>query len=295
LKFYILDERDVWFEHLLLAARHHGFSGQRIFRGEQVHEPGYGFIRCHAEPAALKRNQQDWDMMSRRLTMIQDEAQVRLYEAKSAQAAKWGEWMPPTWRFTDHDSAAEFLKGASFPLVSKSDVGASSCNVWLLNNLKEAQAHIATLFSFGIRVKHCANNAESLQKDYVLLQQFIPHQITWRVNAVGSKRAAFMRYNYGDRPVAQTGNVQPVMKINPIVESLLEYCNRFFEHADTRWCAIDVLQDGDQWRLLETSLAWPWPSPGRCNDAPFFGTSKRWIDIFDVMFDEIEAGTWLKT
>ena len=62
-----------------------------------------------------------------------------------------------------------------------------------------------------------------------------------------------MRYCYADRMVAQTGNVEPVMQMTPEVESLFEYSDRFFKHAQTKWCAIDVLRDGDQWRLLETS------------------------------------------
>jgi hypothetical protein len=82
------------------------------------------------------------------------------------------------------------------------------------------------------------------------------------------------------------------MEIDEEVESLLEFADLFFAYTKTKWCAIDVLKDGDKWRLLETSLAWPYPSPGLCNTAPLFGSNKRWINLFDVMFDEIEAGVW---
>lgn len=295
MRLYVLDERHIWHGPLIQAAKARGYSAKRIFRGEEVDSDGVGFIRCHAEPQALLRNQHDYDLMAARLTMIQDVTQVRLYENKSAQFERWSDWMPPTWRFTDRDEALQFCEqSAPYPLVSKADVGASSVNVRILKDKHEAIAHVASLFAAGVPVNHCAGNAKSLQKGYALLQKFIPHTVTWRVNAVGTKRAAFKRYCYRDRPVAQTGNVEPVMPITPQVESLLEFSNRFLAAANTKWCAIDVLQDGDQWRLLETSLAWPWPSPGRCNDAPFFGTNRRWIQMFDLMIDELEAGTWHK-
>ncbi|MGE4340362.1 MAG: RimK family alpha-L-glutamate ligase [Pigmentiphaga sp.] len=291
-KFYVLDERHVWHAAIIEAANSRGFEGVRIFRGEDVDEAGYGFIRCHAEPNALKRNQSDYDLMAHRLQMVQDEAQVRVYEDKSAQFARWAHWMPPTWRFTSGDLAMQFLETADYPIVSKADVGASSVNVRILESKAQAQRHVHQVFTTGIAVKHCAGRAQSIQRGYALLQRFIPHQVTWRVNVIGSRRAAFMRYCYPDRAVAQTGNVDPVMEMTPQVESLFDFCDRFADEARTKWCALDVLQDGDTWRLLETSLAWPWPSPGKCNEAPIFGSGKRWIQLFDVMLDEIEAGTW---
>lgn len=292
MNFYVLDERDVWHAAILDSAKRYGFEGRRIFRGDEVDGEGFGFIRCHADPKRLIRNQTDWDLMSARLTMIQDEAQVRLYENKSGQFLKWSKWMPPTWRFTAFDAALSFLESAPYPLVSKADVGASSVNVRILKSKAEAQTHVRKLFTAGIPVRHCAGKATSLQKGYALLQEFIPHEVTWRVNAIGRGRAIFKRYCYPNKPVAQTGNVEPVMELTPHTEALLRYANLFFDHAQTKWCAIDVLQKWDRFFLLETSLAWPWPSPGRCNDAPIFGTDKKWIQLFDVMFDEIAAGVW---
>lgn len=295
MKFFVLDERHIWHGPIIQAAKARGYSAKRIFRGEEVDSDGIGFIRCHAEPQALLKNQRDYDLMRARLTMIQDEAQVRLYENKSGQFERWSEWMPPTWRFTGCDEALQFCElSAPYPLVSKADVGASSVNVRILKDKHEAIAHVASLFAAGVPVHHCAGNAKSVQKGYALLQQFIPHTVTWRVNAVGTKRAAFMRYCYPDKPVAQTGNVEPVMAVTPQVESLLAYADQIFEAIGTKWCAIDLLQDGDSWKFLESSLAWPWPSPGQCNEAPFFGTNRRWAQMFEIMLDELEAGTWQK-
>lgn len=292
MKFYILDERNVWHESAIKAAVNHGYEGVRIGRGHEAKEPGVGFIRPHADPKVLEQNKNDFAIMSIGLKMIQDLDQVQLYEDKSAQFWRWKEWMPDTWRYTDQGQALEFLKTATFPLVSKADVGASSVNVRILPDLAAARSHIREIFERGIVVDHCSGTPKSRQKGYVLLQRFIPHNITCRVNAIGRTRAIFKRFCYPDRAVAQTGNVEPVMEMTPEIESLLEFSNQFFSVAGTQWCAIDVLRDGSQWKLLETSLAWPWPSPGKCMEAPLFGSTRTWKDMFEVMMDEVESGAW---
>lgn len=290
-KFWILDERNVWHAAAIAAAQRAGCQGKRIARGQEAGE-GVGFIRPHAKPDVLKRNHRDYDRMAERCLMVQDEAQVKLYENKSGQFARWGDWMPDTWRFTSKDEALAFIETADYPLVSKADEGASSVNVRILRSAKEARSHIERLFQRGIEVKHCAGGARSVQRGYALLQRFIPHEVTWRVNAIGNGRAVFKRFNYPDIPVAQTGNVKPVMAMTEEIESLLAYADSFFQHAQTKWCALDVLKDGDSWRILETSLAWPWPSPGECNEAPIFRTSLKWSAMFDAMFDELASGAW---
>jgi len=295
-QFYILDEREIWHKAAIEAARRAGYdSARRIYSGAEARDvSGVGFIRPHADWRKLPQNRLDFAAMAGRLTMIQDAAQVQLYEDKSGQFARWGEWMPDTWRFIDAEAAQQFVAAAEYPLVSKADVGASSANVRILRTQAQAQAHIAQLFGAGVPVCHGASCPKTMQRGYALLQRFIPHKITYRVNAIGRVRAVFFRYCYPDKPVAQTGNVEPAFEMTAELESLLEYSDRFFAHAGTQWCALDVLRDGDQWRLLETSLAWPWPSPGRCNDGAMFRAKpgRKWINMFDVMFDELAAGAW---
>lgn len=289
--FWILDERELWHEAACKAARAHGFNARRVSRGDQVTD-GVGFIRPHADWRKLPRNQRDYATMAERLTMIQDADQVNLYEDKSGQFAKWGEWMPDTWRFTNLEDAMTFAESADYPVVSKADVGSSSLNIRILKNKAEAQNHINQLFGAGISVKHGANCPETTQQGYALLQRFVPHEITYRANVIGDCFAVFFRYCYADKPIAQTGNVEPAMQLTEEMESLLEYADRFAKHAGTKWCALDILKDGDQWKLLETSLAWPWPSQGKLNEAPIFGSGKTWDRLFDVMFDELRRGAW---
>ncbi len=308
--FVILDERGNWHSPAIQAARARGYNARRIKRGHEVgqDEGGLGFLRPHAIPSVLMQNHIDYEAMHERLTtMVQDRTQLELYDDKSGQFWRWywQGWMPPTWRFERHEKAEEFLRTPGIPpvLVSKADVGASSRNVRILSSRTEQHAHINLVFSRGIEVDHCAGGGRegrhgtSMQRGYVLLQEFIPHDVTWRVNAIGRGRAIFKRYNYPDKPVAQTGNVEPVMRLDDFTDSLLEFSNEIFSAIKTNWCALDVLYDAARRRffMLETSLGWPWPSPGECMEAPFFGDitqQRNWAGMWDLMFDEYEAGTW---
>lgn len=289
-KFYILDERNVWHEAIAAAASKRGFEPQRIRRGVEAIEPGWGFIRPHATPSVLKQNQLDADWMFGRLDMVQDLRQVRLYENKTRQSEEYIKWLPDTSYFTDLPAATGFAYSCRrFPIVSKSAEGASSVNVRIIHDRVALSRHIHEIWNGGITVKHCDSiGTTSLQRDYVLLQEFIPHDVTYRVNIIGNGRAVFKRYNYPDRPVAQTGNVEPMME-EPT--ELLEYADKVAAAIGTKWCALDILQrPGGGYVLLETSLAWPWPSPGACMSAPIFRTKYKWSELFECMFDEIVFG-----
>ena len=294
MKLYILDERDVWHAALAEAAHEIGLDAIRIKRGREVKTGGLGFIRPHATPAVLHRNKfEDWPAMSSRLTMIQDGAQVQLYEHKAGQLTQFREWMPRTVVGTGAPELGRAIDW-QYPIVSKANEGASSVNVRIIRSREELIAHIDQAFGPGIPVQYCdSRGTTGLQKGYVYLQEFIPHDITYRVNIIGSGRAIFKRYCYPDRPVAQTGNVDAVHELDPLMESLLDFADRFAAFAGTKWCALDILRHGDEWKLLETSLAWPWP-PTRADlaSAPIFRTKYRWGELFKCLMGEVLRGEW---
>ena len=297
-KFTILDERDVWWRPAMAAATRRGYHAERITRGYEAIGPGLGFIRPHADPAVLEKNQTDYVFMAGNLTMVQDSAQVEVYEDKSAQFWRWGKWMPPTWRFEQRDQALEFVRTHHGSLVSKADVGASSYNVRILHTQAEQLQHVQQLFGRGVPVNHCAGgpggrNVVSTQRGYVLFQEYVPHDITYRVNRVGRARAIFKRFNAPGTQMAQTGNVEGMTVLDDELESLLSFADEVFEAVNSKWCALDILRVGEHWRMIETSLAWPWPSPTNCMEAQFFGpTQHKWAGMWELMLDEYEAGVW---
>jgi len=281
----VLDARAVWHGPLIGAATARGWDARRIFDASDAEAGGYGFIRPHAVPHVLLEHQAIDAELRGSLTMVQDRAQVAAYENKTEQWRRWGHLMPDTWLVTDRNA----IPDCDFPIVSKANEGASSVNIRILRDRAALDQHADSVFGAGVAVNCCADGASTVQRGYLLLQRYIPHDITFRVNAVGRRLVGFERRNYPDRPVAQTGNVSPMMVPD---ESLLDYARMVAATISSKWVALDILRDGAGWKLLETSLAWPWPSPGACAQAPFFGTRRTWSELWDVLIDELEAGVW---
>lgn len=234
---------------------------------------------------------------------IADRTQIHCYEDKVRQVELFGDWMPSTQVFNWYTSALNYIDGLSasaFPIISKSAVGSASLNVRLLKNKAAAFAELHKVFVKGGLPIRQGPGADGLQKDYVIWQDFVPHEFTYRVTVVGSKLHVYKRFNYDDRPMACPSKVKATepVEMSPVIESLLSWSNKFFLSAGTKWCAIDVLADPLRlsagqvpWRLLETSLAW-----ARGNDtagnARFYGTKRSLNTQFDLLIDELERAPW---
>lgn len=279
---------------MLQAAHRRGWRAKRLT--EAPTKPSrYGFIRPH--PAFMPQHIEiDKAMRSLCGTMVQDRDQVVTYDNKALQSQLLYPWQPWTHFYTDKARAMGYA--GRFPVVSKAKEGASSVNVRIINSLQELHAHVERAFSpEGLPVSYCADGRTTRQQGYVLLQEFIPHTVTWRVNIIGNRAAIFKRYNYPDRPVAQTGNTEGVMDPGEH-GGLLYYARHVAAALKTKWVALDILWDGERnkWALLETSLAWPW-TRGEYADVPFLDleTNKnngKWGDLWDVLYDQLEDGVF---
>jgi glutathione synthase/RimK-type ligase-like ATP-grasp enzyme len=280
----VFDSREVWHGPLIQAAQSLGWNARRVFEQDPIQPGGFGFFRPH--PANMEEHRLLDLEMRRHLVMVQDRAQVEVYEDKTEQWRRWGHLMPETWHYTSQAEAQQAQH--DFPLVSKANEGASSVNVRILYTRQQYEAHVAQAFGPGIKVNLCAGGATTTQKGYLLVQRFIPHTITFRVNILGPRRAIFERFNYPDKPVAQTGNVRPVMHFTVLHESLIEYANQVAAEIGTRWCALDILRDNDHWTLLETSLAWPKNETDH-RDTPLIGGG-TWGQLWHLLCADLAAG-----
>lgn len=293
---YVYDPRQKWVEPFIEAARARGWQAQEVKDGWPG-APGYLLYLPHAHPTTLEQDKVRAEGLKVQpgIRWITDYEQVQVYEDKRAQICRWARFMPRTWLPNGLEAALSVVQHAPYPLVSKADVGASSVNVRILRNPQDAERHIRELWGKGVRVEHCdSQGSHSIQKGYAILQEFIPHQVTWRVNAIGRQRAVFKRYCYTDRPVAQTGNVDPTYSQADLPAGLMDFADEVFAAMRTQWCAVDVLWSENEmrWRLLETSLRWPWPSPGKCMEGRFFPSGRLWADLWPLLMDEIEAGVF---
>lgn len=276
----IRDPRKTWIQPIETAAARRGVPTKVIHNESDLVDDGLLFIRPHAHPGVLKQDQALYDRTTKR---IQDHLQVRYYEDKRGQYSEWCEWMPMTWVTEDVELALLWAETLPLPIVSKADVGASSYNVRVFFERADLVSHVREIFlGEGVRVKHCdSQGTESMQRGYVLLQEFIEHDTTYRVNRVGDEYAIWLRHNYPDRPVAMTGNTDFVRELTPELESLLEFSAEFTE-SHSRWICLDILKHGDKWKLLETSLCWPWPG---VDGSLWFPSGREWAAQFDIMME----------
>lgn len=327
--FVIQDTREVWHKHAIAEAHAWGFEGRRIKGAAELlnmPKPELGFIRPHANPKLLRENQDsDFPVMQMECrTVIQDLEQVIVYEDKREQFNRWGALMPQTMHIMSKAQALENVAGAlsydgNFPIVSKSHCGASSHNVRIINSPAEFQIEVERAFGHGIKISHCDGGdgkaaTRGVQRGYLLLQEFIPHDTTWRVNRVGDAFALFKRHNYPNKPVAQSGNTEAVTELDDAAAKILKHAAWLTDnYIKSKWVALDLLIDPRSGTplLLETSLAWPW-EPGldgfaqraqwfRASgahvfdlNAEAFGAPLVWADMWRVMFSEYVGGAWSK-
>jgi len=300
---YIFDARHVWWQAISQAAEARGIRAKRIGGIEDVDDTdpdSFAFVRPH--PAHMPEHRAlDADLRSM-MPVIQDRAQVEVYEDKTGQWRRWGYMLPDTLVTTDREEAEAYpdTVPAPFPVVSKANEGASSVNVRIIPDIDAYRAHVAQIWGNGIRVSRCADKTFTTQRGYIYLQRFIPHDTTYRVNIVGDRAAIFERHNYPDRSVAQTGNTDNVMKLTPMHEDLLDYAWDVADTIGSRFVALDILDDsadsgGEEkteswnWTLIETSLAWPWSATDR-SSTPLWsrsgGQRGTWGNLWGAMLDD---------
>lgn len=236
----------------------------------------------------IRKNKEDFLALPRGVTTIQDPLQVSVYEDKIAQWDMWHSWMPPAALITDVDEAFEFLRTPSnFPFVSKSTIGSASKNVRILNTVAEATAEVKAVFGDGIEVQG------GRQHGYLFWQKFIPHKETWRVTVLGRKVSVYKRFNYPNvskaAPAKEVG-FEPIVALSDAPPGLIKFAFDFFEDADTKYCAIDVVSDGNSWYLLETALSWA--RSYKPHLVRWMGTKYTFQTQFDLLMDEVAAGVW---
>ncbi len=188
--------------------------------------------------------------------------------------------MPKTWVFWRYSEALDFCRSAQYPLVIKLASGIISENVQLLNNFAEAEYWIKRLFGSGVvsfqrpNLRHPRAVAQrlrdtlrllltgqppnlssrtDLQKDYLLVQEFLPgNDFDTRVVIIGHRAFAFRRFN---RPNDFRASGSGVRDSDPakIDLDLMRLAFRVAQQLQTQCIAIDGLRRGSQHLLTEIS------------------------------------------
>lgn len=189
---------------------------------------------------------------------------------------------PATWVFWDRESARDFCRAATYPLVLKLSFGYQSANVRLLNGIEDAEYWIAQLFGSGLtglqppasrprdsirRAKGALRHLRGapvhqdlecceLQHGYFYVQQFMPgNDFDIRLTVIGDRAFAFRRFNRpGDFRASGSGRID--WDPQPIDEDSIRLAFRTARQLQTQSLGIDLLQDGRRKVVAEISYTY---------------------------------------
>jgi len=172
---------------------------------------------------------------------------------------------PHTWVIYYKQEALDFIRTASYPLVAKTSLGASGSGVTILSDSRETEKYITDTFSGkGIRrrvgpkwkrkgfsgrllskllrpeelklkwSKYRYSGSE-VQKDFVILQQFIPHDFEWRCVRIGDSFFAHKKLKKKDKA---SGSLLKGYEDPP--HSLLDFVKRITDECGFISQAVDI-------------------------------------------------------
>ncbi|MFO8008366.1 MAG: hypothetical protein R6V05_11605 [Candidatus Brocadiia bacterium] len=178
-----------------------------------------------------------------------------LYESKRRIA----EWFalndvpqPETRVFFDRRRAEQFLDGARYPLVFKTDIASSALGVRILRDRRRAARLVRRCFGKGFLARR--HDARDRQWGYILLQQYVPNATEWRTARIGDSFFANRKVQQGE---FHSGS-REVHYVRP-PDRLLDFCRQVSEKGPFASINVDVLETEDG-RYLANEIHPVWGS-----------------------------------
>lgn len=136
---------------------------------------------------------------------------------------------PLTYIFYDFKEAVNFITNIKFPIVAKTNIGASGSGVHILKNIKDAQRYLKSTFTgrgspqrigpnllkrgflergfhyliypsdISKKLSIYQRRAFNLQKGFVIFQEFVRHDFEWRVVRIGDSFFAHKKLKKGEK------------------------------------------------------------------------------------------------
>ncbi|GAB1350638.1 hypothetical protein MASR1M107_28530 [Ignavibacteriales bacterium] len=162
-------------------------------------------------------------------------------------------------------SLSQFLQ---FPLVAKTNIGASGSGVEIIRDSKQLEKYLQTAFKDGIarktgpnlvmgdftrrfekllrepgrlmrRLKVYKTVRSERQKGFVIFQAYIPHAFEWRIVRIGESYFGHKKLKQGDKASGTKG-----VEYCPVPEKLLSHVKGICERFKFRSMAVDLFEDG---------------------------------------------------
>ena len=183
---------------------------------------------------------------------------------------------PETWVFYNSLEAVEFVGKTKYPIVAKSNIGASGSGVIILRNRSEAVNYIDNTFSgkgaqrrsgpnlgkgglirrglhyvlhpADIRKKLDIYNTvrSDIQSDFVIYQEYIEHDYEWRVVRIGDSFFAHKKLKKGDKA---SGALLKVYDNPPL--ALLDFVKEITDRHGFYSQAIDIFESERRYLVNE--------------------------------------------
>lgn len=176
---------------------------------------------------------------------------------------------PPTKVFYNKEEALDFARTARYPLVTKTSIGGSGSGVEILRSKDKSKAYISKAFSpkgikrrfgpnrvtgspkywmsktlrspsyFLKRINEYLSIYKHGERDYVIFQEYIPHDYEWRCVRIGDSYFAHRKIKLGDKASGTKG----IDYVNP-PESLLTFTRDLCIKHNFNCMAADIFEDG---------------------------------------------------
>lgn len=174
---------------------------------------------------------------------------------------------PKTWIFLDKEEVLRHVENSVLPVVAKMAIGASGYNVHVIKKKSKLNEYINRSFAGGIAPKSGPNLKmgnwrkraqlvlknprhildrlsiykkiqSDLQRGYVILQEYVPHEFEWRVVRIGDSYFGHQKIKQGDKASGGKG-----INYVPPPESLLNFVSELCESNGFRSMAVDLFED----------------------------------------------------
>lgn len=183
---------------------------------------------------------------------------------------------PKTNVFFNKDEALGFLKSnGSYPIVAKTNIGASGNGVRIIKSFDEANEYVFKAFTTGItpkigpklnkgsltkkilkafkvkgflrqRLKDYKTTHLNSQYHFVLFQEYIKHEWEWRCVRIGDSYFAHKKIVKGEMA---SGTL--IKGYGPVPLKLLDFIKKISEDKKLSSVAIDVFENGEDYYINE--------------------------------------------
>lgn len=167
---------------------------------------------------------------------------IWLYESKR----RTRDWLvvkgidhPKTWVFFNEMEALNFVTSTNFPLVFKTDLGASANGVKILKNHREATSLVKRAFRSGIIVS--LGDRRDRFWGHILLQEYLPGVREWRIVRIGNNY--FCRYKVSGADGMHSGSGVIRWETPPI--ELLDRTRKITEAGNFTSMNVDYFETTD--------------------------------------------------